>query len=156
MPVVPVPNSPMPSAAAAPQGSAASAQPGQPPIGSSPATQPVPNRGQEAAGLAKLGVAIRVLESILPMVGSGSEVGKDVLKALNSLSKHVPVGSQSSGIDTSALQEMLMKARQMQPQIAAMRAAQGGGQSGAAGAPGGGGDGAMPPAGLAAMMQKAA
>ena len=96
---------------------------GQPPVGSSPATGPVPNKGLEAAGLAKLGLIVRLLESLIPALGSGTEAGKDVLKALTSLSKHVPPGAVSPGIENSALMNLSQQQRQQQPQIAAMRAA---------------------------------
>lgn len=146
-----VPFTPSPSAAPGAQAPGASAAPGQPPIGSSPATQPVPNRGLEAAGLAKLGIVMRLLEQILPLVGAGSEVGGDVLEAMKKLRRHVPADSMSPGIENSALQEIMMKARQMAPQIAAMRA----GQPGMAHPPMPMAGGApMPPPGLAAMMAK--
>jgi hypothetical protein len=96
---------------------------GQPPVGSSPATAPVPNKGLEAAGMAKLGLVVKQLETIVPLLGAGTEAGKDVLKALTSLSKHVPPGAVSPGVEQSALQNMMMKQRQQMPQIAAMRQA---------------------------------
>ena len=140
---LPLPNSPSPESPqpSGPQGPEAGAQPGQPPIGSSPATQPVPNRGLEAAGVAKLGVAVRLLEQIVPLVGAGSDAGRDVLQALTKLSKHVQSGSNAS-VEQQALAEQMMKARQMAPQIAAMRAAQ-------PSMPGG----QTPPPNIAALMQ---
>lgn len=134
-----------------PQGPGGAASSGQPPIGSSPATQPVPNRGLQAAGLAKLGVVVRQLEQILPVFGAGSDAGKDILKALNGLSKHVQPGSVSSGVEQTAMQELLMKARQNAPQMAAMKAAQSGGAPG--GAPPPAAPGGIPPQ-LAAMLQQ--
>lgn len=144
--------SPTPETPAGPQGPAGSAAPGQPPIGSSPATQPVANRGLQAAGLAKIGVAVKLLESILPMLGAGSEAGSAVLKALNSLSKHVQPGSISSGVEQSALSELQNKARQMSPQIAAMRGAAPAGAGAPGGAPPGGAPGGIPPQ-LAQLMR---
>lgn len=123
MPVPPELMSASPQTPAGPQGPGGAVSPGQPPIGSSPATQPVANRGLQAAGLAQLQVATNILERVLPMVGAGSEAGKDILGALNKLSKHISPGSISSGVEQSALQNMLMKARQEGPQIAAMKAA---------------------------------
>ena len=99
---------------------------GQPPVGSSPATGPVPNKGLEAAGMAKLGLVIRMLESIVPQLGAGTEAGKDVLKALTSLSKHVPPGAVSPGVEQTSLMKLMTDQRQQQPQIAAMRAAMAG------------------------------
>ena len=103
---------------------------GQPPAGSSPATGPVPNKGLEAAGMAKLGLIVRLLESVVPQLGVASEDGKDVLKALTSLSKHVPPGAVSPGVEQTALQKMMINQKQQTPQIAAMRAAMAGQNSG--------------------------
>ena len=102
------------------------AQPGQPPVGSSPATSPVPNKGLEAAGIAKLGLVVRQLEQLVPLLGVGSEPGKDVIKALTSLSKHVQPGAVSQGTQQTDLQNQMMKLRQMGPQLAQMRQAAGG------------------------------
>lgn len=136
---MPMPPSPSPNPSA-PQG--------QPPVGSSPATGPVPNKGQEAAGMAKLGLAIRLLESIVPQLGAGTEAGRDVLKALTSLSKHLPPGAVSPGVEKTSLMNMMQSQRQQQPQIAAMRAAMAGGQSPGGQSPGGqpGGEPPTPPA----------
>ena len=101
---------------------------GQPPVGSSPATGPVPNKGLEAAGMARLGMVVRLLESIVPQLGAGTEAGKDVLKALTSLSKHIPPGAVSPGVEQTSLMKLMQDQRQQQPQIAAMRAAMAGGQ----------------------------
>lgn len=72
--------------------------------------------------MATLGTIIRLMEKVVPMLGVGTEAGKDVLKALSSLSKHLPPGAVSPGVEQSQLQSMLMKMRQQTPQIAAMRA----------------------------------
>ena len=96
---------------------------GQPPTGSSPATSPVPNKGLEAAGMAKLGLVIRQLETIVPLLGAGTEAGRDVLKALTSLSKHVPPGAVSPGVEKSAMDQMQLKMKQQTPQLEQMRAA---------------------------------
>lgn len=142
MPDMPTPSpTPTPAPAGGPQGSPAAAASGQPPIGSSPATQPVANRGMQAAGLAKVQVAVHILESVLPMLGAGSEAGKAVLDSLNKLSKHVAPGSISSGVQQSSMMEMMNKLRQNSPQMAAAKGA----------APAGAGAGGPPP-GLAALM----
>lgn len=122
---------------------------GAPPIGSSPATQPVANRGMQAAAIAKLSVVVKQLEMILPALGAGTEAGQAVLKSLNSLAKLIQPGSISPGVEQSAMQDLLLKARQNAPQIAAMRGAQPPGAAGGAPPPGAGG----PPPGIAAMMQ---
>lgn len=123
------------------------------PIGSSPATQPLSNSGIQAAGLAKLSIAVKLLETIIPMLGSGSEIGKAVLDTVNKLSKLVAPGTVSPGVEQSALSDIQNKARQNAMMVAAARGAMPAGAGspppGAGGAPGG----MMPPPGLAAMMQ---
>ena len=117
---------------------------GQPPVGSSPATGPVPNKGMEAAGRAKLGLVVRLLESLVSPLGASTEAGKDVLKALTSLSKHVPPGAVSPGVEQTSLMKLMVDQKQQQPQIAAMRAAMSGQQ------PNPGGGAAPPPSPAAA------
>lgn len=73
--------------------------------------------------MAKLGLIVRLLEQIVPLLGAGTEAGKDVLKSLTTLSKHVPPGAVSPGVESSALQKLQMMQKQQTPQIAAMRAA---------------------------------
>lgn len=107
-------------------------------MGASPATGPTPNRGFEAAGLQRLGVVIKQLEQLIPMLGSGSDPGKDVLKALNMLSKHVPSGSVTPANERNVLQNAQMKnaqnnqAMQQMRQRQAQGGAPGGAQPGAA------------------------
>lgn len=153
MPDPTTPNlSPSAQSSGAPQGSPDTATPGQPPIGSSPATQPVANRGLQAAGLATLSVVVRLLtEKVLPSLGATSEAGRDVLKALTSLSKHVTPGSVSTGVEQTALTALQNASRQAAPQIAAMRAAQPA-AGGAPPPPGGAAGGPQIPPQLAALL----
>src|SRR5262249_23325901 len=109
----------------------------QPPMGSSPATGPTPNKGFEAAGLQRLGLVIKQLTDLLPQVGVGSDVGKDVLKALNSLAKHVPSGSSTPGAERTNIERMAMANSQnnsMMQQLRQNAAKGGGGAPGAAAA----------------------
>lgn len=103
---------------------------GQSPPGSSPATTPIPNRGQEAAGLATLSVIVNALLKVAPEFGATSEVGRDILDVVKKLAKHVPSGSQASGVQNNAMMKMMRDQQQQQP-MAAMMAARGGGQPGA-------------------------
>lgn len=112
----------------------AGTQPGQPPFGSSPVTQPTPNRGHEAAGMSRLSVIVKLMEETIPLLGVGSDAGKALVKALNDLAKQVPAGSVSPGIQQSTMERLLQQQKQAGPQIAAMRAATAGQQPGA-GAP---------------------
>src|SRR5215831_15434809 len=94
------------------------ASPQQPPTtGASPATMPVANRGEQAAGLAHLAVAVHVLEEALPLLGMGSEAGRDVHSALPKLAKHTPPGAVSSGVENAVLQKIMLKNRQNSMQV---------------------------------------
>lgn len=110
-----------------------------PPFGTSPATQPTPNRGQEMAALQKLALVVRMLEVGVGVFGSRSPVGQDVLKALGILSKHVPPGLSTPASEQNQLQQLAMKNAQAGQQVAALRQATA--QQGA----GGGAPGGMPP-----------
>lgn len=117
---------PMPAGPASPSpgGPAPGASPagvGQPPFGPQSVQAPTPNRGNEVAALGKLTWATRTLESILPMVGASSELGKSVLKALNALSKHAPEGGVPPAMQNNALSDLMQKQRQMSPVLAALQ-----------------------------------
>src|SRR5258705_13746696 len=103
----------------------------QQPFGCTPATGSTPNKGYEAAGLQKLGVVVKQLETLLPEVGAGSDVGKAVLEALNKLVKFVPAGSVTPAAQKNSLESMQRNAAQNNQQmqaLQAMRAGGGGGQ----------------------------
>ncbi len=128
----------MPPAAGAgappsPGGTPGSPQAQQPPFGASSATGPTQNKGYEAAALQRLGVCLKQLEQLVPMAGTTSELGKDVLDALRKLSKHVPSGSVTPAAEKNNIQQMMMRNTQGNEQMQALKAAQSGG--GAAGAP---------------------
>lgn len=113
----------MPGMGGAPEAPGAGQSQGQPPSGASPATQPLPNKGYEAAGLARLSLIVKQLENLIPMVGVGTEMGRDALKALSSLSKHVPPGSVSPGLQHTESQKLQMQNRQNAALIAQRNAA---------------------------------
>ena len=100
-----------------------------PPLGASPApgptpgTMPTPNQGQHVAGLAMVGVIVKLMERAIPLLGAGSEAGRDLVKSLSNLSRHVPPGALSPGIEGTALERLALQQRQNAPQVAAMRAA---------------------------------
>ena len=96
-------------------------------MGSSPATGPTPNKGFEAAGLQRLGLVIKQLEQLVPMAGTTSELGKDVLDALRKLSKHVPSGSVTPAAEKNMLQQTMMRNTQGNQQMQALKQAQAGG-----------------------------
>ncbi len=126
----------MTNTGAPPQGGATPPQPGQPgqppqeqPAGGAGgATMPTPNRGLEAAAMAKLAVHVQAISMISGILPAGSDIARDLREALNKMSKHVPPGQMSQGVQMSEAQRSLMQQRQQGPQVAAMRAAQPAGQ----------------------------
>jgi hypothetical protein len=120
-----------------PAPAAPGAQPAQPPFGSTPATGSTPNKGYEAAGLQKLGVLVKQMETMLPELGASSDAGKAVLDCLNKLVKFVPSGSVTPAAQKNSIEsqqrQMAQNNQQMQA-LQAMRQKQaqgGGGQPGA-------------------------
>ena len=115
--------------------------PGQPPqqpqapFGQTPAVGPTPNRGHEAAGLQKLGVALQNLQDALPLLGANSEPGQALLDMIKKLAKFVPPGSMTPAANRNQLEATAMKQgqnNQQMQQLKAMQAQkmQGGGQPG--------------------------
>ena len=82
---------------------------------------------------------VRLMEQTIPMLGAGTEAGRDLLQATSRLAKHVSSGSGNQGVENTAMQNTVAQQRQMAPIIAQMRAAQAQGPQGQAG-------GAAPPA----------
>lgn len=111
---------------ASPPPPGAGTAPGQPPFGSSPVSQPTPNRGNEAAGIAILANATRLLEFALPMLGAGSDPGKDVISALRLIAKHVTPGGSAGGVEQNALRSMMLNKQQQaqNPTLQALQAKQ--------------------------------
>lgn len=91
--------------------------------GPTPGTMPTPNQGQHVAGLAMIGVIVKLMERAIPLLGAGSEAGRDLVKSLSNLSRHVPPGALSPGIENTAIERLALQQRQNAPQIAAARAA---------------------------------
>lgn len=111
-------------AGAQPQGGApATSSQGQA-SGPGGASMPVPNRGLEAAAMAKLAVHIQALQTLLAVLPAGSDIASDVRDGISKMAKHVPPGEVSQGVQMTEQQRNLMQQRQQSPQIAAMRAAQ--------------------------------
>jgi len=75
----------------------------------------------------KVAVVIKQLEAALPLAGSGSDLGKAILDALNKLAKHVQPGSTSQAAQRNEIDQMQqknMQAAQMQKQLNAPSGAQ--------------------------------
>ena len=86
----------------------------------------------------KLGMTIKMLEQIIPLVGSTSEAGKAILDAIKKFSKYVPSGAVSPAGQRNQLEQMAMQQGQQNQQMQALKAQQ---QQKPGGAPGG----AQPP-----------
>ena len=123
---------------------AGGARPGQPPFGSSPATNPQASQGNEAAAVARIDVVVKLLAQTLPLAGTASELGGTIMDVLKKLQKYVPQGQVSPGLQQSQIQALLAKQQQAGPQIAQMRGAPG---AGAGGPPPGAGAPPSPPPG---------
>jgi hypothetical protein len=138
----------MPQAGGAPPG-APPPQPGnQPPFGTTPVTGPSPNKGYEAQALQQLGLIVKRMAEILPLVGATSEIGQAVMKSMQSLAKHVPAGASNNVAERNTLEKMALQNRQngeMQQQLQ-QRMMQGGG---------GGQPAAMPPGGMPGIPRAA-
>lgn len=103
-----------------------------------------PGPGDMAGGLMKLKTAVDMLQGALPSLATGSPQHKDVLKAISSLSRHLPQGQPTAGAQQTQLMDLLrstMRNALMQKLMASKQ----GGQGGPPGPPDGGGGGAMPP-----------
>lgn len=108
--------------------------PPQPPFGSTPATGSTPNKGYEAAGLQKLGVLVKQMETMLPELGASSDAGKVVLECLNKLVKFVPAGSVTPAAQKNSIeaqQRMMAQNNQQMQAVQQMRQKMAGGQGGA-------------------------
>ena len=100
--------------------------PGQPqtpqaPFGSTPAVQPTPNRGHEAAGMQKLGMLVQGMGDALPLLGPTSEAGMALLDCIKKLSKFVPSGAVSPAGQRNQLEQMALKQGQNNQQMQALK-----------------------------------
>lgn len=86
-------------------------------------------------------MVIKQMTELFSMLGPGSEVGKDVLKALNTLSKHVPPGSVTPAAEKNGIEQMALKNAQQSQQMQQLKQQGAGGQ-----APGGAAPPQMPKA----------
>lgn len=68
-----------------------------------------------------MGLIVRLMEMTIPEVGVGSEEGRDLLKALSTLAKHVPAGSVPQGVENAELQRLMMRQKEQAMQVAQMR-----------------------------------
>lgn len=80
----------------------------------------------------RVGLVVKQLTEVLQLAGATSDIGKDILKAINMLVKHVPSGAVTPADEKASIERMSMQNTQnsqMQAQMkqgAAQGAAQGG------------------------------
>ena len=99
-----------------------------------------PGPGDQASSLTMIQNALGMMQSALSGLQPGSPVHRDVLRALQSLSRHMAQGQPSAGVQQTQLQDML---RNVVKNALLAKVA---GQQGQAGADQGGPAGAMPTA----------
>lgn len=102
----------------------AGASPGQPPIGSSPATGPTQNLGLAAQGIQAAGALLNAMARLIPAVGPATPIGQAIAKAMVDIGKHVQPGSTTPQGEMNFAQRMVQTQQQMMPQRAAMAAMQ--------------------------------
>jgi hypothetical protein len=98
-------------------------------MGSTSVTGPSPNKGYEAQAVQQLGLIVKRMTDILPLVGATSEIGQALMKAMQSLSKHVPSGSVSNVAERNALEKQMLQNQQNGQMQQQLRAQMQGGQS---------------------------
>lgn len=89
--------------------------------GTSPLTQPVANRGTQAAALARMGNLVQLMKLASAALPPGSPMSNDFTKAISLIEKHIPEGEQSSGLLKADLQKLQGQQRQQQMQAMQMR-----------------------------------
>jgi hypothetical protein len=75
-------------------------------------------------------MALDMLQQALPSLGMGGDVHRDVINAINRLSRHLPQGVPTAGAQQTAAQDMVRNTQRnaMLQRIMAMQGGQGGQQ----------------------------
>ena len=107
----------------------------QAPFGTSPVTGPTPNAGFEAAGVQRLGIVIKMMTDILPLVGATSELGQALMKNISALAKFVPPGAVTPAAEKQNIEQMAFRNAQNTQMMQQMKPQQAGGMPGQAAAP---------------------
>lgn len=91
-----------------------------------------PGQGAQGAALMQVKMALDMLQNALPQLGMGSDVHRDVINAVNRLSRHLPQGIPTAGAQQTAAQDMVRNTQRnaLLQRIMAMQGqgGQGGGQ----------------------------
>ncbi len=110
-----------PPQAAPPPGASS---PGQPPIGSSPATGATQNLGMAAKGMQAVGALLNGMAMTIPLVGAGSPVGQALAKAMVDIGKHVQPGASSPQGENEFVKQMALRQQRMGSQQGAIASQQ--------------------------------
>ncbi len=97
-----------------------------------PAAAATPNLGSNAAAAEKVKQALLILEGALPEIDLATPLHKAVRNSIDALAKHLPAGAQHQGLQTSAIRDLALRAKQQAPMLQALMAK---GQGGGAAAP---------------------
>lgn len=103
---------------------------GTPPFGQTSAAQPTANKGNEAAAMQKLAMAVKLLGDAFSSAGPMSELGQGIMKHLAGLAKLVPVGASTPATERNQMQDMALKNAQQNQMVQQMRQQQAAGQGG--------------------------
>ena len=109
MSVAPAPGPTPPTSPAPPPG----ASPAAPQMGTSSATQPVPNRGNEAMAAQRIALIVKLMGETIGIAGGGSEAGLALADSIRKLAKYSPQGASNPSADQDALKQLALKQTQM-------------------------------------------
>lgn len=116
---------------------------GQPPMGSSPVESPSGSPGKSANAMAKVREAVKLLETALADLPTGSDPYKAVINSIQSISRHVSPSEEVPGVQQTALRDLQQGAGKNAMLQQVMRS-MGGGEGGQPGGMPGGAPGGMP------------
>lgn len=78
----------------------------------------------------RLGMIVKQLGDLIPMLGATSEIGQAVMKAVQNLAKHVPPGAVTPASEKNTLEQLALKNAQQNQTVQQMRQQGQGGQGG--------------------------
>jgi hypothetical protein len=84
--------------------------------------------GAQAAALQQVKMALDMLQNALPALGMGTEQHRDVLQAVQRLSRHMPQGIPTAGAQQTAIQDLMKNTIRNAMMQRLMANQQGGGQ----------------------------
>jgi hypothetical protein len=111
---------PAPTPGATPTPPPGGPQPGQPPIGSSPATGPSQNLGKMAQGIQAAGALLKGMAMVMAMVGPETPLGQALNKSITDIGKNIPPGASTPAGENNFVKQMALRQQQMGPQQAAV------------------------------------